>query len=241
MSEKPEYDTIADEYSKSTQQRSDRAEVLVPSAKFYLGDLRGRSVLDLACGDGFFTRLIKSEGAARVVGVDLSSEMIKKAQVLEADERLDIEYQVGDVAELSGLGRFDIVFAGFLLHYSPDVESLRKMANNIRASLKPGGLFVSFNENPFIPVHSGIKYGVETIASGAVKDGAKITRVHYEGNQRVFEFSHHHFEPQTYETALKSAGFSTVEWKPFVAASGVDLAYWDEYLNRFSIKVLVAR
>jgi predicted RNA methylase len=37
-----------------------------------LGDLRGKNVIDLACGEGFFTRSITWAGAARVVGVDIS-------------------------------------------------------------------------------------------------------------------------------------------------------------------------
>jgi predicted RNA methylase len=37
-----------------------------------LGDLRDKNVIDLACGEGFFTRSIKWAGAARVVGVDIS-------------------------------------------------------------------------------------------------------------------------------------------------------------------------
>ena len=38
-----------------------------------LGDVRGKSLLDLACGDGFYTRRFRSEcGADPVVGIDLS-------------------------------------------------------------------------------------------------------------------------------------------------------------------------
>ncbi|MEH1913482.1 class I SAM-dependent methyltransferase [Nostoc sp.] len=40
-----------------------------------IGDVAGKSILDLACGEGFFTRLLKQNGAARLVGVDISSEM----------------------------------------------------------------------------------------------------------------------------------------------------------------------
>ena len=41
-----------------------------------LGEVRGKSVLDLACGEGFYSRLVRARGAARVVGVDLSSGTI---------------------------------------------------------------------------------------------------------------------------------------------------------------------
>lgn len=51
-----------------------------------LGDLRGRTMLDLACGDGVYTRQFKRAGAVEVTGVDLSQAMIALA---EAEERAD--------------------------------------------------------------------------------------------------------------------------------------------------------
>jgi toxoflavin synthase len=42
------------------------------------------SVLDLACGEGFYTRLLRQTGAGRVVGVDLSAGMIALARQEEA-------------------------------------------------------------------------------------------------------------------------------------------------------------
>ena len=43
-----------------------------------LGDVRGKSLLDLACGDGFYTRRFRAEcGADPVVGVDLSPKQIE--------------------------------------------------------------------------------------------------------------------------------------------------------------------
>jgi 2-polyprenyl-3-methyl-5-hydroxy-6-metoxy-1,4-benzoquinol methylase len=44
-----------------------------------VGALDGKRVLDLACGFGFYPRLLKQHGAAQVVGVDISPEMIRLA------------------------------------------------------------------------------------------------------------------------------------------------------------------
>ncbi len=112
-----QYDSIADKYDQSINTRSDREVILIPSAKHYLGDLSGQRVLDLACGSGFFTRYIKEWNAEFVVGVDISGEMIELAQQQEKQDPYGIEYIVGDVAQLGKIGEFDVVFAGFLLHY----------------------------------------------------------------------------------------------------------------------------
>ncbi len=49
-----------------------------------LGDLRGQTVLDLACGEGIYARKFRRAGATSVTGVDVSREMIALA---EAEER----------------------------------------------------------------------------------------------------------------------------------------------------------
>ena len=66
-----EYDDLVRQYQRS-KELPFRVYSEIPDHLELLGDLRGRSVLDLACGEGFYTRLIKKAGADRVVGVDLS-------------------------------------------------------------------------------------------------------------------------------------------------------------------------
>jgi toxoflavin synthase len=237
-----QYDNIAEQYDQSAEVRDDREQVLVPSAKHYLGDLHGQRVLDLACGSGYFTRLIKSWGAKQVLGIDISPEMIELAQKRERETPQSIEYLVADVSKVDRLGEFDIVFAGFLLHYSSSIDELRSMCNGVANNLRSGGELVCFNENPFFPVHSGIKYGVAVKAFGDIGDGTKIERTHYTGDKKDFSFEHYHYEPATYETALKSAGFTNIEWKNFVCAENAQertLAYWQEYPSGFSITVLL--
>jgi len=80
-----QYDTIALDYQRIS------AAVPLRDAEWYslrqrLGDLAGLSVLDLACGDGMGTRLLKRWGAARVVGVDISAQMIALARQREDAE-----------------------------------------------------------------------------------------------------------------------------------------------------------
>jgi len=216
------YDSIAEAYGQDALQRDDRACVLVPSARHYCGDVRGLRVLDLACGAGFFSHLFRSWGAARVVGVDVSAEMVRQAG--------EGEYLVADVATLGVIGEFDLVFAGFLLHYAPTVSVLERMAQAVAGNLRPGGRFVSFNENPYLPVHSGTKYGVSV-----TRDGDRITRAH-----ETFSFSHYTYAASAYEAALEGAGLQDVRWVPFVKAVGAS-EYWDEYLTDFSITTLLAR
>ncbi len=88
-----------------------RTEVHGPALFAVCGDVNGLRVLDVGCGQGWFSRLLASNGA-EVTGIDISDRQI--ANALEHEERspLGIEYRVADAGQLSGIwepGSFDLV------------------------------------------------------------------------------------------------------------------------------------
>ena len=99
-----QYDAIAEAYQDS-KQLPFRKYIEAHSLFELLGDIRGATVLDLACGDGFYTRKIKQAGALEVTGVDLSAEMIKLAEEEERTRPLGCKYLHRDVAALELMGR----------------------------------------------------------------------------------------------------------------------------------------
>jgi 2-polyprenyl-3-methyl-5-hydroxy-6-metoxy-1,4-benzoquinol methylase len=50
-----------------------------PALRAMLPDLRRLRVLDLGCGFGWFCRWARQNGAANVVGIDLSEKMLERA------------------------------------------------------------------------------------------------------------------------------------------------------------------
>ncbi|MEU0662232.1 class I SAM-dependent methyltransferase [Streptomyces lavendulocolor] len=121
----------------------------VPSFLGMVGDVSGRSVLDLACGTGFYSREFKRRGATEVYGVDISVEMIAAARKIEERDPLGVRYEVGDVAELPPLERrFDIALAVQCLNYAEDIAALERMCRNIHRSLVPGGEFFVLAQRP---------------------------------------------------------------------------------------------
>jgi 2-polyprenyl-3-methyl-5-hydroxy-6-metoxy-1,4-benzoquinol methylase len=114
-----------------------------------LGDVRGKSLLDLACGDGFYTRRFRSEcGADPVMGVDLSSKQIERAEAIEQHESLGITYRVGDVMNLSSDRRFDVATAIHLLHYLENAGEIASALTRIYDLLVDDGYFVTMIANP---------------------------------------------------------------------------------------------
>jgi len=94
---------------------------------------KGEKILDLGCGDGTLAMEIVQRGA-EVVAVDLSKEMVKKAQ------EKGLNAKVMSATELSFSETFDAVFSNAVLHWVRDSRlAVEKIAN----SLKKGGRFVA--------------------------------------------------------------------------------------------------
>ena len=56
-----------------------------PCIQEFLPDLRGKSILDFGCGTGIFTFLLEKYYPSKIVGIDLSEEMLKIA-IAKGDE-----------------------------------------------------------------------------------------------------------------------------------------------------------
>jgi 2-polyprenyl-3-methyl-5-hydroxy-6-metoxy-1,4-benzoquinol methylase len=105
------------------------------------GPVEGRDVLDLGCGQGFFSRELARRGA-RVVGVDLSDALVSCARRHEARQPLGVEYRVMSAAEVDRHwepGSFDLVTACMALQDMADIGAALRSA---RAVLRPGGRLV---------------------------------------------------------------------------------------------------
>ena len=73
------YSDVAEAYKKS-KQLCFRADLEIPSFMELVGTLRDESVVDLACGDGFYTRLLRQLTTGEVCGVDICERMIELAR-----------------------------------------------------------------------------------------------------------------------------------------------------------------
>jgi len=74
---------------------------------FTAGDVEGKSVVDLGCGNGVFAIGAKLLGAKEALGVDVDPEAVKVAMENSQTLQLIVDFQEGDVTEISG--RFDTV------------------------------------------------------------------------------------------------------------------------------------
>ena len=229
-----EYDAIADAYRES--KRLPFREAIERYTLFkVLGSVEGKTLMDMACGDGFYTRLLKRAGAAAVTGVDISAEMIRLAEEAEARQPLGCQYVHRDVAALEPAGSVDIVVGMYLLNYARTGEQLRRLCRVCHDALRPGGRFVGFNDNIRVPPAGNVswkKYGLEKACAEEPVEGDAVqyTVTNNDGSQ--FQFENFYLAPETYRSAFREAGFDDFQW--------LDLAlhpaqrgnpFWDDFMT----------
>lgn len=211
-----------------------------------LGDIRGRSVLDLACGTGFYTRQIKRLGARDVLGVDISGEMVAAARRIEEDAPLGVRYAVGDAAALPAPERpFDVATAVYLLNYADDAAAMERMCRGVHRSLAPGGEFLVLTQAPGFRFDGPPtdKYGFRyvPVGEGATGPRVRITAL----LDPPVEFVTNYPRREVYEQSLLAAGFGEVTWVPLeVPDDGVRAMgepYWADFLANPPLVMLRCR
>ena len=233
-----QYDYIGskyDEYARTATLK--RAE----SYTFFrmVGALAGQRVLDLACGFGFYTHLLKQRGAAQVIGIDISPEMIRLARQQEQAEPLGITYQVGDAVALPQLGCFNLVTAVYLLNYATNKDELLGMFRSAYDNLVEGGRFVAYTINPAYTLSkpNGAQYGCYFLRlppeeDRYICDGEFVTEL-------PTPFQCFQWSREANERALKAAGFRTFAWHPSEVSPADAAHYGEAYWSDFHDNCLV--
>jgi SAM-dependent methyltransferase len=142
-----------------------------------LPDLHGRNVLDLGCGFGWFCRWARSNGAARVLGVDVSERMLARAKAETRDAaicyaRTDLEHFAVSPAT------FDLVHSSLAFHYIEDLEGLLA---NVHAALIPGGKLIFSVEHPIFTAPTNPGWSIDATGratwpvDGYLEEGSRST------------------------------------------------------------------
>ena len=119
-----------------------RSDTVYPReyAFYLLGDVEGRTILDLGCGDGVNTVILASLGA-QVVSLDISEKSLEltgqRATANKVDNRVQLLHSDATAIPIDA-ARVDAVLCTGLLHHVDPITTARQ----IRRVLRPGGLAV---------------------------------------------------------------------------------------------------
>lgn len=108
-----------------------------------------RTVVDLGCGTGNVTRMLRNRWTeARITGVDSSPQMLAEARKVEAD----IDWEKCELAAWNPAAKFDLVFSNAALHWLDDHAALFA---RLCAKIADGGaLAVQMPHNFGAPSHT---------------------------------------------------------------------------------------
>lgn len=109
-----------------------------------LPDFTGKRVLDLGCGYGWHCRYAAEQGAAWVLGTDISHKMLREAHT--RNQLPNVEYRCAAMEDLDfAPANFDVVISSLAFHY---VRDFGPLIQKVAHWLKPGGELVFSTEHP---------------------------------------------------------------------------------------------
>lgn len=236
------YDKIGEKYSKFVP--DGKKYVTIPTFLSMIPNKKVKSILDLGCGDGFFTRILSEFKPSEIIGIDISKEMIKRAKMKSSK----IKYYVEDVSKLRLNKNFDLVSAVYLLNYSKTEKELLSMCKVIALHLSKNGVFLGITVNPKVKPQKEFLYHrrfVKKDAGNRFKSGDKIICEIRENGKKIYNLEFYYWPKKVYERCFRSAGLKTIKWvDPKVSKQGINKfgrAYWNKYLKSTSVIGLVAK
>lgn len=139
---------VAEWYDKHLEKGTDtyHDKVVHPNLVRMLGDVKGKQVLDLACGQGMFSRILADKGAG-VIGVDLGKELIAIAEKKNEGYKFKVHYfhsASNDLYMVKDETK-DIVVCVLALQ---NIEKLQETVQEVSRVLKKGGRFITVINHP---------------------------------------------------------------------------------------------
>lgn len=137
------------------------------------------NALEIGCGTGAFARAL-AKRCRRVVGLDLSAEMIRVARA-RSGQFENLEYQLADAMTWNfPQSHFDFVCSIATFHHLDQRELLLK----IKEALKPNGVLVvldlvqseSLTETMFDVVGLGVSGGLRLLHNGRLQPPAEVRK-----------------------------------------------------------------
>jgi ubiquinone/menaquinone biosynthesis C-methylase UbiE len=200
-----EWDKSADAWLDFVRTGKDHCRYYINNPGMFrmLGNINGKQVLDLACGEGYNSRIMVRKGAI-VTGVDFSKNQIRHAKEKENNNKMSIEYFVQNASRLSRFkdNTFDIVACFMALQ---DMNNYRKVVKELKRVLKTDGRFVFAIPHPCFERNvgrDGIPYTVKDYFT------AKAYPLYWKMKRltKYFKTTSFHRSLSDYTNALRDAG-----------------------------------
>lgn len=146
--------------------------------KFYSRSLKGKKVLEIACGTGIFTDNVMHDGACSYHGFDISPKMVYRAN--EKNTCRNVTYSCSSFEDFIKINRckYDLVFSYSFIHHLHDLTNFREQ---ILSLLDEDGIYCGLHE-PDITARFGILASIDSFAYKKRCQLQKVTQFFKEKN-----------------------------------------------------------
>lgn len=161
---KTSWSGVADWYDDMLEQNPDsfQKNVLMPNLIRIVDPKKGMTILDLACGQGYFSRAFAANGA-KVIGYDISKELIALAleqekKRKEGEEKIQFHVTLADSLPFLQNETVDVVTIILALQ---NIENLAGTISECSRVLKPGGRLIMVINHPAFRIPQRSDWGWE--------------------------------------------------------------------------------
>lgn len=230
---------------QGTDQKPDKHYSILPTVLKLVDDPSGKTILDVACGSGFFTFPIAELGAAHVIGVDNSEQQL---EIARSKSVANTEFRLCDIFN-GELPPADMAVIPFAANYAKDLRMLTKLFIRLRSCLNQGGRAIFVMDLP--GERGGLPYK-RMRSFGAVKwwaqgpyDGAMFCNHLFDGRgKEICSLWAYYYSPLTIQFALQDAGFQNIRWhKPVISEEGLRVlgqGFWQGYSDNCELGYITA-
>ncbi len=241
---KTDWGSVAEKYDKYLNSESNyHNEVILPNFLRILGDVSGKRVLDIACGQGFFCEAViksalenKVTGSKKVevFGFDLGTDLIKIAQQNAGKNKSNINYKVLDAEDFAkeyvgddkNENKFDIIFCVLALQ---NIENLKKVIENAKNVLSPKGKMIFVINHPAYRIPKSTAWGnVTEVGAKEVQyrrvdkymseDKIKMDMTPAEKRESFKKYTYSYHRPlQTYFKVFANLGLSVTKLEEWIS------------------------
>jgi SAM-dependent methyltransferase len=233
------YQALSPKYQRSDT-KPDKQFSHLPTVLQLAGDCEGMNVLDLGCGNGFYTVELAKLGANRVIGIDNSQAQL---DVASEHKPPNVEYVLGDIFT-DTLAIIDVIVAPYVINYAKTVEHLRSLFQKFYTSLTRGGRIVLVVD---LPSCTDLKrFGAVKTALGPKRDETRI-RIDLFGadEKHICALYATYYTEETLVSLLSETGFVDIAWHtPLINEEGLTTygsEFWDGYTDDPQLGYLTAQ
>ncbi len=139
------YETLAESYSERIEYKPHNAFYDRPNTLRLLGEVKGKHILDAACGPGKYAEILMQKSAT-VEGFDISPKMVELAHKRNKENGHFFVHDLSQPFSMFEPKQFDLVLCALAMHY---VEDWNPVIKEFHRVIKDGGKVVISIEHPF--------------------------------------------------------------------------------------------